>query len=128
MLYMKISSIVLVLLLAGAGYPLRAFPVDKPEKETQPAKVKSEIAKLGTGADARVEVELRDKTKIKGHISEVGDESFAVVDDKSGTAITVSYPQVKRVRGNNLSTGAKIAIGIGIVLGLALLLAPKIAQ
>ena len=125
MLYMKISSILLVLLLASAGHPLRAF---RREKEIQPAKVKSEIAKLGTGANARVEVELRDKTKLKGHISEVGDESFAVVDDKSGTATRVSYPQVKRVKGNNLSKGAKIAIGIGIVLGLAILLAPKVAQ
>ena len=128
MLYMKISSILLVVLLASAGHPLRAFSGDRREKGIQPAKVKSEIAKLGTGADARVEVELRDKTKLKGHISVVGDESFAVVDDKSGTATTVSYPQVKRVRGNNLSKGAKIAIGVGIVLALAFLLAPKVAQ
>jgi hypothetical protein len=38
-----------------------------------------------------------------------------------GVATTVAYPQVKQVRGNNLSTGGRIAIGVG--LSIALLLA-----
>lgn len=128
-MYIKISSILLAVLLANMAYPSRAFAGDKPEKEGQLAqKVKSEIAKLGTGPDARVEVKLRDKTKLRGHISEVGNESFAVVDGKTGAATTVTYPQVKQVKGNNLSTGAKIAIGIGIVVVVLLILVPHIAQ
>ena len=31
---------------------------------------------------------------------------------------TIAYPQVKSVKGNNLSTGAKIAIGVGIVAAI----------
>jgi hypothetical protein len=34
-------------------------------------KVKSDIAKLGIGPAARVEVKLRDNTKLKGYVSEV---------------------------------------------------------
>src|SRR5262245_17022043 len=123
-MYIKTTALVLVALLLNITSPPRAFAGTSPEKEARFAeKVKTEIAKLGTGRDARVEVKLRDKTKLKGHISEVGDESFAVVDVKTGAATTVSYSQVKQVKGNNLSTGAAIAIGIGIGIGIIVLLA-----
>ena len=79
-------------------------------------KVKAGIGKLGTGTDARIEVKLRDKTKLKGYISEAGEDSFVVVDEKTGAASTVAYSQVKQVKGNNLSTAAKIAIGVGVIL------------
>lgn len=126
---MRITSILLVVLLVNIAYPSPAFAGDKREKDAQFAqKIRSEIAKLGVGPDARVEVKLRDKTKLKGHISDVNNESFAVVDDKTGSATTVTYPQVKQVKGNNLATGVKIAIGIGIVVAVLLILAPHIAQ
>jgi len=123
-MYMKITALVLVALLLNITSPARAFAGNSPEKEARFAeKVKSEIAKLGAGPGARVEIKLRDKTKLKGHISEVGDESFAVVDSKTGSTTTVTYSQVKQVKGNNLSTGAAIAIGIGIGIGIVFLLA-----
>ena len=123
-MYMKISLILVVVLLATMAHPSRAFAGGDPEKHAQFAsKVKSEIAKLGTGPDARVEVKLRDKTKLKGHISEVGNEFFMVVDDKTGASTTVTYLQVKQVKGNNLATGVKIAIGVGIFLAVFLILA-----
>jgi hypothetical protein len=127
--YMRITSILLVVLLTNIAYPLRAFAGDKPEKDARFAqKIKSEIAKLGTGSDARVEVKLRDKTKLRGYISEVGHESFAIVDDQTGSATTVTYPQVKQVKGNNLSTGANIAITIGIILALAIIIGWRIGD
>ena len=129
---MKITAVVLVALLLNLTCPSHALAGNSSEKEFRFAqKVKTEIAKLGTGPDARVEVKLRDKTKLKGYISEVGNQSFAVVDDKTGSAVTVVYPQVKQVKGNNLSTGAAIAIGIGIGIGIIVLLAyigTKVAQ
>lgn len=86
------------------------------------AKVKTGITKLGTGPDARVELKLRDKTKLKGHIQEIADDHFTVIDERTGAAREVPYPQVKQVKGNNLSTGAKIAITlvvIGIIFAIA---------
>jgi hypothetical protein len=131
-MYIKITALVLVVLLLNLTSPSRAFAGTNPEKEARfTEKIRLEIAKLGSGPDARVEVKLRNKTKLKGHLSEVGNESFAVVDDKTGSAITVTYPQVKQVKGNNLSTGAAIAIGIGIGIGIVFLLAyigTKVAQ
>lgn len=50
------------------------------------------------------------------------------MDVKTGAATTVPYPQVKQVKGNNLSTGTKIAIGLGIVAGVILFLALLFAE
>jgi hypothetical protein len=62
------------------------------------------------------EVKLRDKTKLKGYVSEAGQDSFVIVNEKTSATSTVSYEQVKQVKGNNLSTAAEIALGVGIIL------------
>ena len=89
------------------------------EKEARFAeKVKTGIGKIGTGEDAQVKLKLRDGTKLSGYISEVNENSFVVVDSKTGKATTVSYPQVKQVKGNNLSGGAWFVIGVGIIVAV----------
>ena len=117
----------LSLLLAGLALNIAiACPANADSKEKEVRfveKVKQGIAKLGTGESARVEVKLRDQTKLKGFVKDVEDNSFTVVDAKTGTETKVAYPNVKQVKGNNLSTGAKIAIGLAILAGvLAILL------
>ncbi|MBA3712058.1 MAG: hypothetical protein H0W76_06365 [Pyrinomonadaceae bacterium] len=100
-------------------------PVSANSKEAKQsrmaAKVKEGIGRLGTGEAARVEVKLRDKKKLKGYISEAGENTFVVVDARYGPT-TVAYPQVKQVRGHNLSTGAKVAIGLGIAVAVLVFL------
>ena len=86
----------------------------KPKEVDFAAKVKAAIAKLGVGSDARVEVRLRDKTKLKGYVSEANENGFVVVDERTGVATQVTYPQVKKVKGKNNLSGEKIAIGIFI--------------
>ena len=99
------------------------------EKEMRFAeKIKAGVAKLGTGKEALVKVDLRDGTKLNGYLLEANENSFVVVDAKTGAATTVTYPQVKQVKGNNLSTGAKIAISIGIAVGLIVLLVATIGR
>lgn len=63
----RVMSILLAILVAHSAYPSPALAGDKAEKEVQFAqKAKIEIARLGTGPDAQVEVKLRDKTKRQG--------------------------------------------------------------
>ena len=89
----------------------------KAEKDAKFAdKVKTNITKLGAGKDARVEVKLRDKTKLKGYVSEINENSFVVVDEKTGAATEVAYPNAKQVKGNNLSTGVTIVIGVAVAV------------
>src|ERR1043165_8363221 len=118
------SALLSALLLQAAAVPALAKSNSEREAE-RAAKVRAEINKLGTGKAARVKLELRDKTKLEGYVSEVGTDSFAVTD-ASGKATSVPYTQVKKASGNNLSKGVKIAIlvgvGVGVALGLSLFL------
>lgn len=117
----KVCSVILsALLMQAAAIP--AFAKTNAEKEAKRAeKVRTQIARLGTGKDALVRLELRDKTKLEGYVSDVGAESF-VVTNRAGVATTVAYPQVVKAKGNNLSTGTKIAIGIGVAAAIVLLI------
>lgn len=86
-------------------------------------KTKVGIQRLGTGPEAKVQVKLYDKTKIRGYVAEADDDSFVVVDEKTGARTEIPYSSAKQVKGNNLNTGAKIAIGVAILVGLTILLA-----
>ena len=57
-----------------------------------------------------------DKTKVVGFVASAGETSFAVTDSATGQATDVPYADVSKVRGNNLATGWKIGIGVGIAL------------
>jgi hypothetical protein len=116
-MFKKVLSLALVALVLCVGGVAPAYAGSKEEKETRFAeKVKAGINKLGTGAEARIEVKLKDKTKLKGYVSEVREDSFVVIDEKTGATSTVDYSQVKQVKGNNLSTAAEIAIGVAVIL------------
>ena len=108
--YFLMSLLVLVGNLAVS--PL-AFASNKSEKEAKFAeKVKTEIAKLGVGKDSKIKVKLKDGTKLKGYVSEITNNGFSVTNEKNGAINTVSYSNAKQVKGNNLSSGTVILIGV----------------
>lgn len=118
-MFKKLVSLLLVALLVNVAGMASAYAATKEEKEARFAeKVKTNVMKIGTGEAARVKIKLRDKTKVAGYVSAADDESFTVKDSKTGTATTIAYAQVKSVQGHNLSTGAKIAIGVGIAAAI----------
>ncbi len=124
------SEKILSFFLIGLLFNLTCYQtaLANPEKEARfAAKVKAEIGKLGFGKDARIKVKLRDKTKLKGYVSEISDNHFVVVNEKSGIAFPVAYSKVKQVKGNNLSTGTivGVAIFLTIVITLAVLTVAK---
>ena len=86
------------------------------------AKVKQRIQKRGVGESARVEVVLQGGAKLKGYISEAGEDSFVIVAADSGAPTRLSYAEVKQVRGSGRSIGSKFLIGLGIAAGVYLIL------
>lgn len=115
----KLLSLFLVALLINLAGVTPAYAASKEEKQARFAeKVKASVLKFGTGEAARVKIKLRDETKLAGYISAADGEGFTVIDSKTRIATTIAYPQVKSVQGNNLSTGAKIAIGVGIAAAI----------
>lgn len=114
-MFRKLVTLLLVTLLINVGAVRLAYADSKEEKHARFAeKIKANVLKLGSGESARVKVKLRDQPKLEGYISAAGEETFTVTNPKTGAASTVAYAQVKSIQGNNLSTGAKIAIGVGI--------------
>ena len=120
-MFKKVCSVILsALLLQAAAIP--AFAATSAEKEAKRAeKVRTQLAKLGTGSDARIKLILRDKTKLEGFVSEAGASTFAVTD-RTGKTTTVEYGQVSKAQGHNLATGDKIAIGVLIGVAVTLLI------
>ena len=122
-MFKKILSFVLIVLILNVVGVSSAYAGSKEEKEARfTQRVKESVSKLGTGTEARVEVKLRDKTKLKGYVSQINENSFVVVDEKSGSASEVPYSSAKQVKGNNLSTGVKIAIGVAVVFAALLVI------
>ena len=94
----------------------------KAEKEAERAeKVKAGVARLGVGKEARIAVKLRDKTRVSGYISQADEDSFVVTDVKTGAATEVAYTDVTQAKGQNLSTGATIAIAVGLAVFVTML-------
>lgn len=81
-------------------------------------KMKTEISKIGTGQDAKVKLKLKDGTKIKGYIMEANEDQFVVMNAKTGQAVPIAYPQVGQAKGNNLSTGVVIVIGVAVLIAI----------
>ena len=122
-MFKKYLILMMTILVINLSLSSVAFAETKEEKEAKFAdNVKINVVKLGTGKEARVEVKLKDGTKIKGYISEINDNGFVVVNDKTGTSTEIPYPQAKQVKGNNLSTGVKIAIAVGIIVAVSFLI------
>jgi len=85
------------------------------------AKAKEKIAKLSIGRKSRLDVKTNDGHEIVGWLSDRHDDDFVITDDFNEVK-TIRYTDVKNFVGKDLSTGAKVWIGIGVGFALALLL------
>lgn len=115
----RLLSLSLLAAICGSSFVVSAAVPNDDEKQAE--KTRAEIRKLGTGPDALIELELRDKTKVKGYVSEANDNDFVVVDPNTKTSTTVAYPQVRKAKGNNLSGGVKIALTLAVVAAVTFL-------
>jgi hypothetical protein len=111
-----------ILLLTISGFkPAQA----KTGKDVpSPEQVRASVLKLGTGKNARVEIRLNDNSSLKGYVSEAGEQSFTVVDSKTGASHPVAYGDVLQVKkkSNGLSSQTKWIIGAAAVAGAGIVL------
>ncbi|HEV7858752.1 MAG TPA: hypothetical protein VGO91_09010 [Pyrinomonadaceae bacterium] len=101
----------LILLLTATGFQSTHAQTGVDAQRAE--KARASISKRGTGKDARVEVTLLNNTKLKGYIGEAGNDSFTIIDRKTGASQTVDYKDVSQVKksGGGLSTKTWIIIG-----------------
>ncbi len=112
-MFNRILSLFLIGLILNTAFYSNAQAQTNSDKEAKrAAKVKSRVEKVKKAADKfdeRVVVKLLDGTKIKGNISEIQDDSFVIVDEKTGKSTQISYLQVKKVRETISFTKEEIA-------------------
>jgi hypothetical protein len=115
----RVTAIALAALLLqtfAGGAPSRAETRD--EKEARRAeRVKRAVGKIGTGTSTQIIVRMKDKTSLEGLVKEIGPDTFVVTGRKANVSTTVRYVDVERIRGGNMTTGAKVAIGFGVAAG-----------
>ena len=80
-------------------------------------KVKAGVVKRGTSEKKLVRVKMANGTKLKGNISQIGEDSFTLTDSKTKQPTVIAYRDTTRVEGRGLSGGARITIIV--VAGLA---------
>ena len=114
----------LSLALAGLLTVITSVPASaqlQAEREPlQAEKVKVKVTRIGTGKKARVEVKLRDNTKLKGYVGEIAQEHFTVIDSKHGTVTKVPYVEVQQIKNTDRSALFALIAAPAIVGGLML--------
>jgi hypothetical protein len=77
------------------------------------SQTRARVQKMGVGQSARVEVKLRDNTKLKGYVSATAADSFTVTDAKTGASRTVTYTDVTQVKKSGGGLSARMWLIIG---------------
>lgn len=103
--YIGLVSIGLILNLAFGSI---VFAQDSDTRAAQ--KIKIKVARIGTGGKT-IEVKFEDKTRIKGYITEIKENSFVLVSKKNGASTEIVYDQVKNVQPV-METYRKILLGV----------------
>jgi hypothetical protein len=108
-----------ILFLTAFGFqPAGAQGASEAKRDTGAVeKMRTKVQKIGVGGNARVEIKLRDNGQLKGYINDAGQDSFTVVDSKTGSTRTVSYADTSAVKkaGSGLSAKSLIIIGAAVV-------------
>ena len=108
-------AISIALLVTGLITPVKT--IGQPTDSSDTARVRSDIEKLNGERGKKVEIRLRDRTKIKGYITAVNHDSFAVSDLTRGTSQTIAYSDVLLAKRSGGGSKKPWIIAAGIAAG-----------
>jgi len=120
MLVIMISGI---LWSSAVGYrPARA---QAPEAA---AETRAAVQRLGAGTKTRVEVRLQDGTRLRGHITAAGEDTFTITDSKTGAPRAVAYADAARVKKSGGGLSARTWVIIGVAAAAAVIVGVTVIQ
>ena len=114
----RILSCVLNVVLATTLSIRVASAETQRDQGTSQVDIKQTIKDIGEGYQSRVNVTLKDGTKLEGYLSTVADDFFAITNPKTGKTVKVSYDdvaQVKKQKPPRVSSGRPIVAIIGAI-------------
>jgi len=109
-----LKKLSLVLTMAVLSLPLQASNVFAQTDNAE--KIKANVAAIGVGA--RVSIKLRDKKKLTGYVSQIGEADIVITIAKEGTQQTITYTDITEVKVKNekrISTAGKFLIVFGVL-------------
>ena len=116
----------ILLTIAATPGPVNAqsapnLVADDGKDEPRAAKVRMDVLKMGVGERARVDVKLRDASKLKGYIGDASEDSFTVVNSNNGSNQRIAYGNVDKDKktGNGFSTRSWIILGAAVAGAVA---------
>ena len=77
-------------------------------------KTKAEVVDRLNKKETRVKVKLRSGSEVKGRITQSGDNSFTLTNEKTGSHSDIAYTDVLNVEGRGMSKKKKVFIAVGI--------------
>ena len=111
-------TIVLIGLLAFSANTSLIFAQNK---TADAEKIKADVMKRGTNEKKSVRVKMLNGTKLKGYISQIGEDSFTLTDLKTKQPTVIAYRDAAKVEGRGLAGGARIGIIVAAAAGATLL-------
>ncbi len=84
-------------------------------------KIKAAVLKRGTSEKKAVRVKMLNGSKMKGYISQIGEDSFTLTFSKTKQQTVIAYRDVEKVEGRGLSGGARVGIIVAAAIGGGLL-------
>lgn len=111
-----LSAVLAVVLLAGGSLPVFAQTVD-----SNTEKIKAVVAKRGVNEKKRIRVKMLSGVKMKGYISQIGDDSFTLAISKTKQPVVIPYRDVSKIESGGLSGGSRVGIIVGAAVGGTLL-------
>lgn len=112
-MFRRTFAIILSGILLVTAFGFQHVRAQSANNDQAAEKIRAKVQQIGVGGNARVEVRLRDNTKLKGYINDADHDAFTIVDSKTGASKTVSYADASAVKkaGGGLSAKTWIILG-----------------
>ncbi len=119
MLLKKIMCCLLVWGILQAFVPIELYASESQQQGQTLAEMKAVVQKAWS-KNKVVNVLMKDKHKISGHITDVGNDDFAILSTAPGAPVRIAFTEVQKAKQKGMHPAAKAAIVIGIVVGAIL--------
>ena len=117
-MFKKAFAIILSGILLSTIFGAPSASAKATDAARQASEVKAKVQNIGVGERSRVEVKLRDDSKVKGYVSAAGEDTFTITDSKTGAARTLNYADVAKVsKAGGSSMRKNILIGVAVAAG-----------
>lgn len=114
----KYLVLALTALLLNLSFCVSGFAQTSSDRDSRLIlNVKNTVARVGTEPNRKIKIQLKNGTKLKGYITEIKDDYFALLDTKTGKVTSVQYAEVMEAKRDGLSKLARSLIVMGVTLG-----------